>query len=214
MGALVIAVCLVAGVTAIGSASAVSRSGEHHCKVGGPPAWRYLHVVRPVKRLSSVVTIACGNRLAGPFEIVALDTSEGLFIYADGPSFSEGAVIRDPQLMDFPEPVVTVSSGWGGPPARSRAYGVLAANVASVEVIFHHRGEHRRVSRTPTTAYVTGAILAELHQTEPFGAYAMTLPGCVPPKGIRVVAFDAQGRRVGTARGLHLLPYPCNPNFP
>jgi hypothetical protein len=157
------------------------------------------------------VTIACGRRLAGPFEIVALDTSEGLFVYTDGPSFSEGQVIRDPMLPDFPEPAITVSSGWSGPPVRSRVYGVLAANVARVEVFFHHRSEHRRLIRTPTMVNVTGEILNELHQTEPFGAYAMTLPGCVPPKGIRVVAFNAQDHRIGTAKGLHLIPHPCNP---
>jgi hypothetical protein len=211
IGPFVAVVCLLAGVMTTGSAS-TDAAGQHHCNVGGPPTWRYSHVVPPVRRLSPVVILACGHRLAGPYEIVSLDTSAGLYIYAAGPSFSEGQAIRNPQLPGFPEPTITVSGGWGGPPARTRTYGVLAGNVARVAVIFHHRGQHRRLVRTPTMAHVTGELLTRLHQTEPFGAYAITLPGCVPPKGIRAVAFDARGRRVGTAR--HFLlgpPHPCNP---
>jgi hypothetical protein len=78
-------------------------------------------------------------------------------------------------------------------------------------MIFHHRGEHKRVIRTPTTAVVSGELLTELHQTEPFGAFALTISGCVPPKGVRAVAFDSQGLRVGSARPLSVTAHPCNP---
>ena len=102
------------------------------------------------KQLSPVVTIACGRRLIGPYEIVAVDTSEGLWVFADsGPvGFSEGQAIRNPHL-DIQEPAVTLSQGWGGPPARSHVSGVLAPNVTHVEVIFHHRSQHRRLVRAP-----------------------------------------------------------------
>jgi hypothetical protein len=33
----------------------------------------------------------------------------------------------------------------------------------------------------------------------------------VPPKGVRVVAFDSQGHRVGTAKPFNSLAHPCNP---
>jgi hypothetical protein len=206
-----LSLCLLAGSASLGHASATPGSREHPCRVGGPPAWHFTRVLG-VKQLSPVVTIACGRRLVGPYEIVAVDTSEGLWVFADsGPDgFSEGQAIRNPKL-DLQEPAITFSQGWGGPPARSRVSGVLAANVTRVEVIFHHRGQHRRLVRAATTARVSGDLLRVLHQTEPFGAYALTMSGCVVPKGVRVVAFDAQGRRVGTARGRNFIPHPCNP---
>lgn len=213
MGVLALAACLLANGTVAGSASTVPGTLEHRCKVGGSPAWRFPRVVPGVKQLSPAVTVACGRRLVGPYEIVALDTSEGLWVYADSGAlgFSEGQSIRNPDFPDFLERAITVSSGWGAPPARSHVFGALAGDVARVEVVFHHKGRRRRLVREPTMAHVSGELLSVLRQTDPFGAYAITLPGCVPPKGIRVFAFDAQGRRIGTARPPSFLPHPCNP---
>lgn len=206
-------IALFAGVTATGTASIRSGSDEGRCKVGEPPAWHFMRVPPGVKQLSPAVTIACGRRLAGPFEIVALDTSEGLWVYEDsGPiGYSEGQAIPESAVREFSETPITVGLGWGAPPARSHVFGVLSTRVARVELIFHHRGSHRRLVRKPTMAQVDGELLTVLHQTEPFGAYGITLPGCVPPKGVRVVAFDSQGHRVGTARPFNYLAHPCNP---
>jgi hypothetical protein len=211
LAAAVFIVCLLsAASTSVEASPPIAGTREHPCKVGGPPAWFFWRNPSGVKRLSPIVTIACGQRLLGqPYEIVAVDTSEGLWVYADsGPlGFSEGQLV----LPGAQPGAITVQSGWSGPPSRSYLHGVLGKNVARVEVIFHHKGQHKRVVRTPTTALVTGELLAELHQTEPFGAYAMTVPGCLPPKGIRVVAFDTQGRQVGSARGRAFFAHPCNP---
>jgi hypothetical protein len=211
LGVFVGVLCLLTVASASVSASLpISGTREHPCKVGGPPAWYFFRIPPGVKRLSPLVTIACGRRLLGqPYEIVAVDTSEGLLVYADsGPlGFSEGQSV----LPGAPFGAITVQSGWGEPPARSHLYGVLGANVASVKVIFHHRGQHERVVGKPTTALVSGELLTELHQTEPFGAYALTISGCVPPKGVRAVAFNAQGLRVGSVRPLSFAAHPCNP---
>lgn len=204
-------ICLLTAVSASVSASPpIFGARERPCKVGGPPAWSFWRIPPGVKRLSPIVTIACGRRLLGqPYEIVAVDTSQGLWVYADsGPlGFSEGQSV----LPGAPFGAIDVQSGWGAPPSRSHLYGVLGANVASVKVIFHHRGQHKRVVRTPTTALVSGELLSELHQTEPFGAYVLTISGCVPPKGVRAIAFDSQGLRIGSARPLSFTAHPCNP---
>ncbi len=215
-GALVIAAAaaLVLGLVPSGGAFAAPKGNEARCEVGGAPAWHFMRVPPGVKQLSPAITIACGSRLAGAFEIVAFDTSEGLWVYADsGPiGYSEGQPVLDPALSELSGVTITAAFGWGAPPSRSHLFGVLSANVARVELIFHHRGQHRRLVRTPTLARVDdGKLLADLHQTEPFGAYAITLPGCVPPKGIRVVAFDSQGHRLGTAKPFNGLAHPCNP---
>lgn len=211
LGAFVAAVCLLATAGPVADASPpVPGTHEHPCEVGGPPAWYYSRTPPGVQRLSPTVTLACGRRLVGkPYEIVAVDTSEGLWVYADsGPlGYSEGQGARP----NDPFAPITVQRGWSAPPSRTHIFGVLQADVASVEVVFHHRGQRKRVSRTPTTALVSGDLLTELHQTEPFGAYALTIPGCVHPRGIRVIAFNAEGRRIGSARPPTFLAHPCNP---
>lgn len=203
---------LLAGTVSAGVRASPPVSGvrEHPCKVGGPPAWHFWRIPPGVKRLSPIVTIGCGRRLVGlPYEIVAVDTSKGLWVYADsGPlGFSEGLSFAP----GAPLGAVYVQRGWSAPPSRTHLSGVIGADVARVQVIFHHRGQRKRVVRIPTTTLVTGDILTELHQTEPFGAYALTIPGCVPPKGTRVVAFDAQGLRLGSARPRSFIAHPCNP---
>lgn len=94
LGVLVAVVCLFAvGNTCASASPPIPGTREHPCKVGGPPAWYFWRIPPGVKRLSPIVTIACGRRLLGqPYEIVAVDTSEGLWVYADsGPlGFSEG----------------------------------------------------------------------------------------------------------------------------
>jgi hypothetical protein len=211
LGALVVVSCVFAAATAAVSASPpVNGTREHPCKVGGPPAWQFWRIPPGVKRLSPTLIIACGRRFLGlPYEIVAVDTDQGLWVYTDsGPlGFSGGTTV----LPGAPFGPVGVLQGWGAPPPRTRLYGTLGGNVARVEVIFHHRSRHERVMRTPTVALVSGELMTRLHQTEPFGAFAMTLPGCVPPKGVRAVAFDAEGRRIGSARSLDFTAHPCNP---
>jgi len=207
------AVLVVLLVYAVGGASAsppISGTREHPCKVGGPPAWYFWRIPPGVKKLSPITTIACGRRLLGlPYEIVAVDTSKGLWVYADsGPlHFSEGLSFAS----GVPLGPVYVQRGWSAPPSRTHLSGVIGADVTRVEVVFHHRGQRKRVVRTPTTALVTGDLLAELDQSEPFGAFALTISGCVPPKGVRVVAFDAQGLRLGSASPRNFIAHPCNP---
>jgi hypothetical protein len=194
-------VCTLA-VGTTGNASTVPGGREPHCDVGGPPAWPVMPTFSPgMTQLSPEVIIACGRRLLGqPFEIVGLDTSDGLWIYFDSVRAWHLLSFREPHLPASPEPTITIGYGSWGPPARSEVLGVLTANVARVEVIFHDRRQHRVLVERPTMAQVSGELLGVLHQTKPFGAYAMTMPGYVPPKGIRVIACDARGSRVGSAR--------------
>lgn len=206
---VVVAIVLLAATDASASPP-ISGTREHPCKVGGPPAWYFWRIPPGVKKLSPILTIACGRRLVGqPYEVVAVDTSQGLWVYADSGrlGFSEGLSFSP----EAPLRSVYVQRGWSSPPSRTRLSGVIGADVARVEVIFHHRGQSKRVVRTPTTALVNGELLRKLHQNEPLGAYALTINGCVPPKGIRAIAFDAQGLRIESARVFSSISHACNP---
>ena len=147
----VLAACPLAGA-AVGNASSVPGSREHHCDVGGPPAWPVMPAFSPgMKQLSPEVIIACGRRLLGrPYEIVALDTSEGLWVYFDSVHFWKLSITREPLLPGSLEPAITIGyGGWGPPDQDQEVQGVLAANVARVEVISHDKSQRRLLGRDP-----------------------------------------------------------------
>jgi hypothetical protein len=73
--------------------------------------------------------------------------------------------------------------------------------VEQIEVRYH-RNEQKAISRTnATVAQVNGELLSSLDQTTPFGRFAVVLPGCNLPQGLRILAFDSEGRMIGSERG-------------
>lgn len=80
--------------------------------------------------------------------------------------------------------------------------------MATVEVRFHREGKIR--AKAATLAQVDGDLLAKLGVAEPFGRFAAILPGCVPPRAIRVIARGANGEFLGAQRGESFLPHFCH----
>ena len=63
-----------------------------------------------------------------------------------------------------------------------------------------------------TVGQVDGALLSSLGQSAPFGRFAIVLPGCSLPQGIRILAFDSEGRLLGSERGRKSgFATPCRP---
>lgn len=156
---------LASAVAGASAAPPMSGTREHRCKVGSPPAWYLWRIPPGVKKLSPITTtIACGRRFLGlPYEIVAVNTSKGLWVYADsGPlGFSEGLSFALGFLS-----VPSTSSVVGALHPRGPVSPVSSAQTwLGVEAIFHHRGQRRRVMRRPTTAFVTGDLLTKLNQS-------------------------------------------------
>jgi len=83
----------------------------------------------------------------------------------------------------------TAVHGWVGP------------DVARIEVRYHRRNEKPITQVDATVAQVNGELLSALDQTTPFGRFAIVLPGCTVPQGLRVLAFDSEGRMIGSERG-------------
>jgi hypothetical protein len=79
--------------------------------------------------------------------------------------------------------------------------GWVRPDVARVEVRYHRRNEKPITHANATVAQVDGELLSSLDQTTPFGRFAVVLPGCTVPQGLRVLAFDSVGKLFGSERG-------------
>lgn len=223
MGLLLVLALAIAATVVLTSTAATAAPSEQasHCRVGEPTPW---HTARfgwgesHVKFFSPVLVLACGRTgflHAGPLEIVGYDTEEGLCTSAQvrhqmlfgGICFSEGI-----SWQDFTsKPLKWDGAGWsgGGPlPTQTNLAGYIDTSVANVEVRFHREG--KIWAKAATVAQVDGGLLAKLGVAEPFGRFAALLPGCVPPRAIRVVARGASGEFLGAERGRSLLPHFCH----
>ncbi len=79
--------------------------------------------------------------------------------------------------------------------------GLLAPNVASVEVRFRRNGQARHVKAT--VAQVKGELQQRLKQAAPFGYFDGQIKGLVPMKAIIVRVYDAGGNLLGSTNSFH-----------
>jgi hypothetical protein len=161
--------------------------------------------------------IACGTSFVGPFEIVAYPTVEHEWLCTLFLGEPFGNSDCEPPIPPFPNGAGELRMfqiGWAGGNGSSYTYlsGNVGTAVTRIEVRYH-RYKKKLISRvSATVAQVNGDLLWSLHQTVPFARFAAVLPGCAVPQGMRLVAFDSEGARVGSQRG-HKSRFgnPCRP---
>jgi hypothetical protein len=202
--ALLLVVACFAAI--VGVTTSEARSADPQCSVGGPPAIEEGPDLLE-KPSSPRLVIACGESVVGPFEIVAYTGVKHLlctFFLGSafgggqcGGTFHESRLARDGLL------VTDMGWAWGGGPGRSytAVSGWVTPDVARIEVRYHRRNEKPITHVNATVAQVDGELLSSLDQTTPFGRFAVVLPGCTVPQGLRVLAFDSEGRMIGSERG-------------
>ncbi len=193
-------------VACLAAASGVTDSNaqppDPQCTVGGRPTIKegpgFLE-----KPSSPRLVIACGKSVVGPFEIVAYSgVRHSLCTVFLGAAFGGGqcgGTFHESRLADGLL-VTGASWAWGGGPGRSftSLRGWVRPDVARIEVRYHRRNEKPISQIDATVAQVNGELLGALDQTTPFGRFAVVLPGCTVPQGLRVLAFDSEGRKVGS----------------
>ena len=204
--AAVLLLVVVSFVAFVGVPTSRAQSADPQCSVGAPPTIEegpsFLQ-----KPLGPRLVIACGKSVVGPFEIVAY-TGVGhslctVFLGSAfggsecGGAFHEAWLARDGFL------VTGTSWAWGGGPGRSytAVRGWLGPDAARIEVRYHRKNEKAISQANATVVQVDGELLSSLGQTTPFGRFAVVLPGCTVPQGLRVLAFDSEGRMIGSERG-------------
>jgi hypothetical protein len=200
---LLIVACLVA---VVGATTSKAQSADPQCSVGGPPGIEEGPDLLE-KPLGPRLVIACGKSVVGPFEIVAYTGVKHLLCtFFLGSAFGGGQCggnLHEPRLARDGFLVTNTSQAWGGGPGRSYTAisGWVRPDVARVEVRYHRRNAKPITQVDATVAQVNGELLSSLDQTTPFGRFAVVLPGCTVPQGLRVLAFDSEGRMIGSERG-------------
>jgi hypothetical protein len=195
--------CLAASV---GVSASGAQSANPPCTIGGPA--EKVEGLMPGKPSRPPIVIGCGRSLVGPFEIVAYPDAEHnwLCTFFIGSAFGDGdcgGVIHESLLNRNGFVVTGTGWAWGSGPGRpyTALRGEARPDVARIEVRYH-RGNEKAISRVNATlAQVSGELLSALEQTTPFGRFAVVLPGCTVPQGLRVLAFDSEGRMIGSQRG-------------
>jgi hypothetical protein len=190
----------------VGVTTSKAQSADRQCSVGGPPTIEegpsFLE-----KPSGPKLVIACGNSVVGPFEIVAYTGVKHLLCTVFlGTAFGDadcGGAIDESRLARDGFLVTGIGQTWGGGPGRSytTVRGSVRPDVARIEVRYHRRNEKPITQVDATVAQVNGELLSSLGQTTPFGRFAVVLPGCTVPQGLRVLAFDSEGLMVGSERG-------------
>jgi hypothetical protein len=74
--------------------------------------------------------------------------------------------------------------------------GPLTPKVAEVRVLVRGKPLKEGVA----VAQVKGETLKLIDAEEPFGFFVAFIPGCVPPREVRVEFLDEAGARIGNAR--------------
>lgn len=199
---LLLVACFVAF---IGLRTSEARSAEPQCRVGGPPSMESgPHFLQ--KPLSPELVIACGKSVVGPFEIVSYTSvRHWLCTMVLGSAFGGGdcgGAIHESRLARIGFLVTSTGRTWGEGPGRSYTAirGWVRPDVARIEVRYHRNNEKPITQADATVGQVNGELLASLDQTTPFGRFAVVLPGCTVPQGIRILAFDSEGRMIGSER--------------
>lgn len=181
--------------------------------VGGLPT-RHLNPPDEGKRLTPERVIATGETIRGRLEVDAYGwerPAEGgereaaavcTWIEAPPGSFPFYGTCFAPEEVRTPLKILHDSSELGSKSQRNTQIGGPAeANVAKVVLFVRRPG--KSVERTDALlARVSGSLQEELGQTAPFTYFLGVIPGDVRSKYVEAVAYDAQGRKLGSTRGL------------
>jgi hypothetical protein len=180
------------------------------CDVGTPSALKLVRTGGVITMRTQPLVLACGSSPAfGSFKVVGFDTNHGICVSVDGIDRGKtyGAICRDPRTpwLEFCEDSRGCVLRVEQEPAHTVILGLVSRRVAGIRASTESPGEIGDVA----VVQVDGDLLQRLHRKEPFGLFALALPGCVPIDRVRLEMLDADGSRVGLARETGGLPSNC-----
>jgi hypothetical protein len=159
-----------------------------------------------LKPCGEPVTIAAGEQLGKPLEVVAYSSRIGLCLdvirgnSGIGTCGGEGA---PPNGRRFAPAVVGQQ---GGRRPFTEIVGTVSSNVADVRLRFKRRGGWR--SAELLLAQVQGETLEQLAVEQPFGVLVAAIRGCARRERYRFRGFDSAGMALGKSR-VRRIPLGC-----
>lgn len=195
--ALLLATTMVLTVSSLNSASAAD-DGERSASSDAPYCDPYL---RPC---GEHVNLDSRQLFNGPFEFSAFDSRLGLCLYSDHGRQGGFQTCNEntPPAEGKPISIQGWATSHGSRGRYSEVLGALRSDVASVQMHYRRHGNVRE--RPAWVTPLTGEVQQQLRLDSPAGVFVRTVKGCVRPQRIRVAAFDAHGRQLGSARS----PFP------
>lgn len=201
--ARVLGVLVLTGLLAASAGARTTRP-----QVGDPPSDSRNRCTKPLRHCTDPVVIGVAHHFNGRVEIVAFHSNIGLCINVDRrrSSYEQCGGGIPPRRRS---PVAFAGYQWQtGHRSYSGALGWLRPDVASMALSFRRKGEreHARVM----VSQVSGDLLSEIREPKPFGFFESTVRGCVPPKHIRLIAYDSAGDVLGRARTRRFPGFSCS----
>jgi hypothetical protein len=215
--AVVVVAILIADNGSNGRASTGELSAAYTCKVGHPASLNTPPI--GAQPTTPRLIVGCGwSRSFGPLEIVAYNTSQAFCFSLDRPKTGSSlggeckpATTKWSSFCPRSLCISTVEDIDGEPGGRYHSTfvsGVLSPDAKTVEIVSGAKKQKR--SAKAVVANMSPEILRRLHQTEPFGLFALVLSDCIPPTEIHVVAIGEDGKVLGMGQGRHTFPHPCS----
>lgn len=211
---VVAASLLIAGLYSLGGA-ADSRAAEG-CVIGGRPTSKFIpQSPRADTGLTAPVIFGCG-RIAGRgvVQLVAYGSPQSVCVSVDIPSTEEatGAFCATRQVSWLSCGRAELCTGGAGYVAKGRRRytefnGPISSQVRKVRVRYRVGGDSREADAV--VGQISGRLAEELELTEPVGAFAAVLPGCIKAKSIRVLPLGRNDHPLGRAIRIRGNPYGC-----
>jgi hypothetical protein len=192
-------------LTVIFLVAAGHSAAQEPGQVGGPPT---MNLPRKDfgRKTSDVIVIGTGTAFNGPIEILAYRTVQCLVIEVDQTSFGSATESCLGSPLSRRNIVVDAGSfGYGYLTGRRKRIaasfedeGRVSLQASNVQVVLKRRGGRKFTGAA--LAKPEAAILARLHQTEPFAYWAAVFRGCRKGKlFFSARAFDPAGLFLGSA---------------
>lgn len=201
-----IAPVIIAVVLLATSAGALAGAGPQPPAAPGlPPTFKFDRCAKPP--CTKPVIVASGTLLEHPTEIVAHSEVSGRTFFEGDTFYRSGpfAPFASGPEQNVPERGRALSFlSWYGFDRIghvTHVVGLTRADVASVRVRYRTHGDWRNAGSLFNV--VEGDLLAKTGGEEPFGVFAASARRCIDARRFRSVAFDAEGRQLGSTRFPH-----------
>jgi hypothetical protein len=190
---------IVASVTlGIAVALPASAVAQERGTVGGAPS-----LGPPLSKregpTSEAIVIGTGTGPQGRVEIVAQNSKLGLCIFIDHPDQESSSGNCGTRVV--PSTIGVLEETFTGAKRRANAVsaysGFMQPTASTVVGVAAQRKKRSKRVRRKTGAGIAAApgpdILSRLHQSQPFGFFALEFRGCLIHAKVRVTAIDASG---------------------
>lgn len=193
---------------------AVAGRSTPACDLGGVSPLKIARVGGVIVRKSPVRILACGRSPSyGVFYIVGYDTNNGTCVGVDAMSLRKtyGFICRQfgiPWIDFCTKSKIGCVLRYQSEDGSTLAFGTVSADFRAVKASVSDGAEIGGIA----LARVDAELQKLIHRREPVVFFAVSLPGCVPQREIRLEALETEHSSSGSAIQPDSVPLQCRAN--